>query len=70
MIIDLYVTCTDALYVLHVYNVLLSLLFLFLSLPLSLSSYTPLMEAAREGHEDVVQLLVEHGILLLHYNIF
>ena len=23
--------------------------------------YTPLMEAAREGHEDVVQLLVEHG---------
>ena len=24
-------------------------------------SYTPLMEAAREGHEDVVQLLVEHG---------
>ena len=35
MIIDLYVTCTDALYVLHVYNVLL--LFLFLSLPLSLS---------------------------------
>ena len=22
---------------------------------------TPLMEAAREGHEDVVQLLVEHG---------
>ena len=26
-----------------------------------LSSYTPLMEAAREGHEDVVQLLVDHG---------
>ena len=25
------------------------------------SSYTPLMEAAREGHEDVVQLLVDHG---------
>ena len=24
-------------------------------------SYTPLMEAAREGHEDVVQLLVDHG---------
>lgn len=29
--------------------------------PFSLYSYTPLMEAAREGHEDVVQLLVEHG---------
>ena len=28
---------------------------------LSMCSYTPLMEAAREGHEDVVQLLVEHG---------
>lgn len=23
--------------------------------------YTPLMEGAREGHEDVVKLLVEHG---------
>ena len=29
--------------------------------PSPLYSYTPLMEAAREGHEDVVQLLVEHG---------
>ena len=25
------------------------------------SSYTPLMEAAREGHEDVVALLIEQG---------
>ena len=24
-------------------------------------SYTPLMEAAREGHEDVVALLIEQG---------
>ena len=28
---------------------------------LVLFSYTPLMEAAREGHEEVVTLLVEHG---------
>ena len=28
-------------------------------------SYTPLMEAAREGHEDVVQLLVDHGKILV-----
>ena len=27
----------------------------------ALYRYTPLMEAAREGHEDVVQLLVDHG---------
>jgi len=26
-----------------------------------LSSYTPLMEAAREGHLEMVALLLEHG---------
>ena len=31
------------------------------NLHLYMYRYTPLMEAAREGHEDVVQLLVEHG---------
>ena len=33
-------------------------------MPLQIStvhSYTPLMEGAREGHEEVVKLLVEHG---------
>ena len=39
-----------------------SLISLSLSLSLSSlsSSYTPLMEGAREGHEEVVKLLVEH----------
>ena len=27
------------------------------------------MEAAREGHEEVVQLLVEHGTTLLHVHV-
>ena len=32
--------------------------------------YTPLMEAAREGHEEMVALLLSQGTLLLNFLLF